>query len=158
MDKVYIGKYINTHGLKGEIRIKSDITFKSIAFIPGNKVIIDDNEYEIESYRVHKDLDMLKFVGIKHLEQIESLKGSSVYIDRSYLGDILIDTDLIGMSVISKNKTYGKVTSIEKGTKYDYIKVNNKYLVPKIDEFILNIDKDIKKIEINYIKGLFDEN
>ena len=59
MDKVYIGKIVSTHGIKGEIRILSDFPFKDKVFVVGNKLIIDDKEYEIKSYRVHKNFDMV---------------------------------------------------------------------------------------------------
>ena len=32
MDKVYIGKIVNTHGVKGELRIRSDFEFKDKVF------------------------------------------------------------------------------------------------------------------------------
>ena len=34
---IYIGKIVNTHGLKGEIRILSDFDFKDRVFVPGIK-------------------------------------------------------------------------------------------------------------------------
>ena len=36
-DYIYIGKIVNTHGLKGEIRIISDFEFKDKVFVPGIK-------------------------------------------------------------------------------------------------------------------------
>lgn len=158
MDLVYIGKYINTHGLKGEIKIKSDFKYKDIAFKLGNNIIIDGNTYEIENYRVHKELDMLRLVGIRHIEQIQDLKGNSVYMERKYFEDLLLDSDLIGMNVYSNKKCYGKVTNIKKGIIYDFIEVNNLSLVPNIEQFIENIDIKNKRIDVKYIKGLLDEN
>ena len=32
MDKIYIGKIVNTHGIKGEVRILSDFLYKDKAF------------------------------------------------------------------------------------------------------------------------------
>ena len=58
MNKIIIGKYVNTHGIKGEIRIKSNFKYKDKVFKIGNKIIID-KPYEIMSYRVHKGFDMV---------------------------------------------------------------------------------------------------
>ena len=52
MNNVYIGKVVNTHGIKGEIRILSDFPYKDKVFIIDNKIIIGDSEYIIKSYRV----------------------------------------------------------------------------------------------------------
>ena len=36
MEKVYIGKIVSTHGIKGELRILSDFPFKDKVFMIGN--------------------------------------------------------------------------------------------------------------------------
>ena len=41
MNKIVIGKYVTTHGIKGEIRIKSDFNEKDKVFKVGNEIIID---------------------------------------------------------------------------------------------------------------------
>ena len=41
MDLVYVGKIVNTHGIKGELRIKSDFEKKDLVFKVGGKIIID---------------------------------------------------------------------------------------------------------------------
>ena len=43
MDKVYIGKIVSTHGIKGELKILSDFDYKSKVFVVGKKIIIDDD-------------------------------------------------------------------------------------------------------------------
>ena len=35
MDYVYIGKIVNTHGIKGELRIRSNFELKNVIFKPG---------------------------------------------------------------------------------------------------------------------------
>ena len=65
MNKVYIGKIVNTHGIKGELRIRSDFPYKDRVFLIGNNLIIDDQEYNIKSYRKHKTFDMYLFFKIK---------------------------------------------------------------------------------------------
>ena len=45
MNKIYIGKIVSTHGIKGELRILSDFQFKDKVFKVDNKLIIDDKEY-----------------------------------------------------------------------------------------------------------------
>lgn len=154
----YIGKLVNTHGIKGEVRIKSNFRYKEEAFKIDNIIIINNQEYKIKNYRVHKDFDMLTFYGINDINDVINLKGKSVYIDRKYLSNIdILDSDIIGMDVFSNNKYYGKVVDIKKGVKNDFLEISNHRLIPYIDEFILNIEKKTNKIQIKYIKGLIDD-
>ena len=53
----------------------------------------------------------------------------------------------------------GKIVDILEGVKYDILVVDgvNRNLIPNIPEFIKSIDLDNKKIYINYIKGLENE-
>ncbi len=162
MDFVYIGKYVNTHGIKGEIKIISDIQEKSLIFKKGFKLYIGKNKqpYLINSYRTHKNYDMVTLEGIDNINQIIDLKGENVYINRLDLDhNILFNSDYIGMKVYT-DKLVGEVVDIIKNTKYDIlvVKGKTKFMVPKIDEFITKIDAQNKTIYINNIKGLIDEN
>ncbi len=58
---IYIGKFVNTHGIKGEIRILSDVAYKKEIFQKGNKLYIGKNKtpFIIQNYRVHKNYDMI---------------------------------------------------------------------------------------------------
>ena len=51
---IYLGKVVNTHGIKGELRIISDFKYKNTVFQVNNKIYIDKNIYIIKSYRHHK--------------------------------------------------------------------------------------------------------
>ena len=42
MNLICIGKLVNTHGIKGEVRIISDFKYKSDVFKIGNCLYIDD--------------------------------------------------------------------------------------------------------------------
>ena len=44
MKKVYIGKIVATHGIKGELRIKSNFPYKKNAFKIGNHLIIEGKD------------------------------------------------------------------------------------------------------------------
>ena len=61
MDLVYVGKIVNTHGIKGELRIKSDFERKELVFKIGNKIIIENVEHIIRTYRFHKIFDIFNF-------------------------------------------------------------------------------------------------
>ena len=158
---IYIGRIVNTHGIKGEVRIKSDIGHKDLVFKKGNHLIVDNELLEINSYRVHKDFDMVTFLNINDINEVLKYKGKNVYIDKKDLKEnILFEEEYIGLEVYSDHYI-GIVEDILKNKIYNILVVKNnkkEYLIPNIDEFIKKIDIDNKKIYINEIEGLIDEN
>ena len=79
MSKVYVGKIVNTHGIKGEIRILSDFDFKDNAFKVGSNVIIDDIVYKINSYRKHKKFDMITLEGFNDINEVLFLMKKTLF-------------------------------------------------------------------------------
>ena len=161
MNLVYIGKLVNTHGLKGEVKIISDFKYKTDIFKKNNEIIIDNNSYIINSYRHHKIFDMVTLSNINSIEEAEKLKGLNVYINKNnYKFDGYLDSDLIGLDVYDDGKYKGKVVDIFKTVKTDLLVIDGikRHMVPNIPEFIKNVDLDKKQIEIKYIEGLDNEN
>ena len=159
LNLIYLGKFVNTHGLKGEIRIISDFEYKEDVFKIGSKLYIDNKEFIISSYRKHKNYDMVTFEGINSIEQIEKYKNFNIYINREDYNFNFIYKDLIGMKVYSDGTCFGYVTEVLKNKLYPIIKIKNEreYMIPYITEFVKNVDIKNKVITINYIKGLCDE-
>ena len=161
MNLIYIGKLVNTHGIKGEVRLISNFKYKSDVFKIGNIIYINNKEYKINSYRVHKMFDMITLDGINSIDDVIPLKGSNVYINKDdYTFSGYLNEDLIGLDVYDNDIYKGKVIEIVEGIKYDLLVIDGvkRHMVPNIGEFIKNIDLVNKKIDINYIKGLDDEN
>ncbi len=142
-----IGKYVNTHGIKGEIRILSDFSRKDLVFIPKFKIYIDGNKYIIKSYRRHKNYDMVTLDGINSINDIEHLKGSDVYIDRDDI-NAFIDEDLYEYKVVYKNKEYIiKDILISKSNKILVLEDNK--MIPYVKDFIIKLDTDNKLLYMN---------
>ncbi len=164
MKFICIGKLVNTHGIKGEVRIISDFKYKNLAFEIGKDIYIGENKdkYTIKSYRVHKNYDMITFENINSIDEVLKYKGELVYVSKETIKiDGYLDEDLIGLNVYQDGKLKGIVESLEVSKKYTLLVINNsnrKYFVPNIKEFILNVDLENKKIDIIDMKGLLDEN
>ena len=105
---------------------------------------------------------MVTFVGIDDINDVLKYKGEPVYIDKNEVKiDGILNEDLIDMSVYGNDSFVGHVTDILNNGLYDILVVENdtsKSLVPNIDEFVLSIDLDNKRIDINVIEGLINEN
>lgn len=160
MDLIYVGKVVNTHGIKGEIRIVSDFKFKDDVFKINNKIYINNDLYTIKSYRKHKIFDMITLDSINTIDDALCLKGSSVYINKDeYKFNGYLDSEIIGLDVYDNDIYKGKVVDIYKTASNDLFVIEGikKHMVPYIDTFVKEIDIKNKKIYINYIKGLDNE-
>lgn len=162
MDYLLVGKFINTHGIKGEIRLISNFERKDLVFKKGIKVYINNKEFTINSYRLHKNFDMLTFQEINDINDILIYKGSNVFVKRDSIpSNINLKSDLINYEIVYNNKIIGKLYSFFNNSKYDLMVIKNdkkEYLVPYLDNFIEKIDKNLKQIFIINMEGLIDEN
>ena len=162
MDFIYVGEIVNTHGIKGEVRIISEFKYKKEVFKKGFKVYIDkEKEMIINTYRVHKMYDMVTFESINDINDVIEYKGSNVYINRSDLKiDGILDEDIIGLNAYSIDKEIGIVTEILRSKAHDILVVEKnqkRSLIPYINEFVEKIDLENKKIYIKEIEGLINE-
>lgn len=158
MKYIFIGRIVNTHALKGEVRIVSDFEFKDRIFKENTLLYIGENKDKeiIETYRKHKQFDMVKFKGIDYINDVLKYKGSKVYIDESILNlkdDELLISELINMDVYNDNKYVGRITEYRSDNGNNMLRVNNK-LIPYNKDFITKIDKENKSIYFHDI-GVF---
>ena len=147
MDYVYVGKLVNTHALKGEVRIVSDFSFKSRVFLVHNNLYLgkDKEKVTIESYRVHKNYDMVKFCGFNDISDVLRFRGMSVYFLKDDLvlesGEYL-DSDFLGKKAIYDGKVIGKISDIINNNGYKLFCVSGKY-IPYNFDFISSVGKDV---------------
>ena len=153
MNKVILGKYVNTHGIKGEIRIKSSFPYKDKVFKINNEIIINDANYVIKSYRVHKGFDMVTLEGISSINDIPFPKNTKVYIDRDKFLDKndYLDSDLIGFIVYNSKIKKEVLDILYINDTKKLIKVSDGYIP---FELVKNIDLENKKILIEDVDGL----
>jgi 16S rRNA processing protein RimM len=157
MDKIYVGKIVNTHGIKGELRIRSNFEFKDRVFKVNNKLIINDKEYNIRSYRKHKTFDMVCLDEYNNINDVLFLVGNKVYFDKEKLelnNNEEIDKDLVEYKLIINNVD-GKVVEVMDTGNNKVLRVmaDREYLVPYNEKFVI-IDRNKKEISINLIDGM----
>lgn len=153
---VCIGKIVNTHGIKGELRILSDFEYKDKVFKKGISLFVGPlkKEYFINSYRHHKIFDMVTFVDYNNINDVLDLKGLLVYVNRSILEiteeDYLL-TDLIGMEVYDKDKLLGVVKDyyLDNGNTLLEITGPKVFYIPLKSNYIEKVDTKNKKIITN---------
>lgn len=158
MDLVYVGKIVNTHGIKGELRIKSDFEKKDLVFKVGGKIIIDKEEHIIRSYRVHKVFDMITIDELDNINDVLCYVGKNVYVSRDSLKlskkDYLL-SDLIGLNVVFNDKVYGIVKDYSNDVNpLLQIEYDTNYFIPINSNYIIDVDLENKKIIVDDILGL----
>lgn len=163
MNLIKIGKIVNTHGIKGELRLLSKFPYKDKVFIKNMPIYINkENKEVITSYRKHKNFDMITLEGYNNINEVLKYKGKVVYINSEDIKldkDTYLDEEIIGVEVIYQENKKGIVTDIERYDKTTLlvIKSNDKeYLIPYNNDIIEKIDINNKVIYIKDIKGLFE--
>ena len=101
-----LGTLVNTHGLKGAVRIMSDYDYTE-EFAIGNEVTIKDKKYKIASVRKHKSFTLLTFEGITDINNIEFLKGNDVFGEKTSSSTHI--PEFVGLEVIMEGKKVGEV-------------------------------------------------
>ena len=160
-----IGKIVNTHGIKGELRVLSNSDFIDVRFKPNAKIYIDNNEYIIEDGYLHKNFVIIKLLGFDNINDVVKFKNKDIYgdiLDQDVLEeDEYFNQDLEGCSVYNQdNQLRGEVIEVMIGGIYNMLRIkgdNTKGIVPFNNQFIESVDIVNKKIVINEIKGLIDE-
>lgn len=169
MIKQYLetGKIVGTHGIRGMVRVQpwSDsgeflTNFKSFFLSEGG-----ESELKAVKIQPHGGVVLIAFKGIDTVEQAESLRGKTIYIRREDItlpeGRYFID-DLIGCEVFDADsgEKYGVISEVSQTGANDvwHIKSGDKeYLLPAIDEVIVEVDPENERLEIRPMKGIFDD-
>lgn len=161
-DYIYVGKIVNTHGLKGEIRILSDFDYKDKVFVPGMTIYIGrkKEKEEIVTYRHHKNFEMITMKGYSDINEVLRYKGLYVYVDRADLNlasDEYLDSDYIDLDVKVDGNIIGKVEDVRDtgNNKLLVIKAEKQVLIPLQKEFVKEVNLNDKYVVIEPIKGMF---
>ena len=155
-----VGKIVNTHGIKGEVKVMSTSDFDR--FKKGNTLYYYNKKekvnLKIKSVRMQNEIFLIKFEGFNSLTEVEDLKGLELFTsDRPELEeDEYIKEDLIGLSVYStEGELIGKVIDLRFLPSQELLVVKGEgkkeILIPLIAEFVVSIND---KIIIKVIEGL----
>lgn len=160
MNYIEVGKIVNTHALKGEVKIKSYSNMDR--FNKGNILYLGESHIEvrIKTHRVKENFDYVVFENYEDINLIEPYKNKLLYIKETDLEELEEDEyyikDLIGLKVYNEDKLYiGTVKNVSEypaNFMLEVLKENGKIaLIPFRKEFVLEV-KDV--IIIHEIEGL----
>ena len=164
MEKIKIGKIVNTVGLKGEVKVYNYSDSREI-YETIESIYVEDRLTVIENVRAQKNMVILKLEGADDRNAAEALRGKELYITEDDLPELpegqYYVRDLIGMSVTEEDgNLLGHVTDVLQNTAQDIFEVESengkKLLIPKVDQFVLDIDAEKREITVRLIEGMLD--
>lgn len=158
MEYVCIGKLVNTHGIKGEVKLLSNFEYKDKAFVVGMNFYIgeDKEKVTVNSYRHHKVFDMVTFKEYNYINDVLKFKNKLVYVLRTDLAldnNSILDRDYIGMNAYYEGVLVGKVKDIIDNNGYKLMLIGTKY-VPFNKEFISSVSVTKNELILKNVEGL----
>ncbi|AOZ94197.1 ribosome maturation factor RimM [Paenibacillus crassostreae] len=166
-----VGKLVNTHGIKGEIKVLPITDFPEERFAKGKRLLLIPEGGKpsfwitIDSARYHKNMYILKLEGYSNINEVEKYKGSMLKVSKDDLIELPENEyyyhDIIGCSVITdenEDKPLGVITEIISPGANDVWVVKPTsgadILIPVIDDVVLDVDVNNKKVKIHLMEGL----
>lgn len=163
-----IGKIVNTHGIKGEVKVLRISDFDE-RFTPEQTVYVikDDKPIEltIATHRLHKGFDLIQFKDYANINLVESFKGCKLKIREDQLTELedheFYYHEIIGCEVYTSDNTkLGKVKEILSPGANDVWVVKREtgkdLLIPYIEDVVKQVNIETKRIVIEPMEGLLD--
>lgn len=165
MNLLEVGKIINTHGLRGEVKVipwtDTPDVFEDLEtlYLKNNDVLT------ISSVKYQKNNLIVKFKELGDINEAEKLKNQVLYAERSALGElpegVYYIADLIGLSVRKETgEGVGKIKDVlQTGANDIYVVAREgakDLLVPVIPNVVLSVDIDGGEVTVSLPDGLED--
>lgn len=166
MELIECGKIVNTHGVKGDVKIMPYAdTPNEVAALKKIYIGKDRTEYKVISGRVQGECVLMHLENVNDMDTAMLLKNRLIYMvkDLSKLkpGQYYI-VDLIGVTVtdFETGEEYGEITDVYTGIANDAYEIKLKdgrqLLFPAIKDVVKSVDIDKKVMKITPLQGMFD--
>jgi 16S rRNA processing protein RimM len=167
-----VGKIVNTHGIRGEVRVISQTDFADERFQAGSRLAMGDSPngpmtyVTVESHRRHKNFDLLTFEGYPYIKDVEGFKGQNLYVSEDQLGELgeneFYYHEIIGCVVVTdEGVELGKIKDVLSPGANDVWVIQRKgkrdLLIPYIEQVVKHVDPSEKKVVIHVMEGLIDD-
>ncbi|GAA0495446.1 ribosome maturation factor RimM [Salinibacillus aidingensis] len=170
MEMFNVGKIVNTHGIKGEVKVIKITDFDE-RLEPGSKLywVSDDGSItiplEVDGHRIHKNFHLLHFDGYSSINDVEPLKNGMLKVSEEQL--LTLDEgeyyyhEIIGCEVVTEEgEKVGIIKEILSPGANDIWVVKRSGekdgLIPYIEEIVKQVDVEHKKVVIHPMEGLLD--
>lgn len=166
-----VGKIVNTHGIRGEVRVISQTDFPEERYRKGQRLtLFRENKAPLEltvaGHRKHKNFDLLTFEGYPTINDVEPLRDGILKVSKDELSELTENEyyyhEIIGLTVIDEQaRELGKIKEILSPDANDVWVVQRKgkkdALIPYIESVVKQIDLDKGEVHIEIPEGLLDD-
>lgn len=164
MEYIPIAVIVNTHGLRGTVKVKSFTDFKELRYQKGQTLYIAYRDQKIpvtvQAFRSVKTVDYLDFEEYSDINLVEKFKGSELLLNRSDMHELEEDEfyyeELIGMIVYTDQLigVVSEVRDLPQGQLLVIKKEKGQALVPFRKEFVKEVNKQDQTITLIEWEGL----
>lgn len=165
-----VGKIVNTHGIKGEVRVISRTDFAEERYQVGNTLYLFRENQEplkltIASHRTHKNFNLLTFEGYHNVNDVEAFRDGILKITESQLTNLdegeFYFHEIIGCVVYTdEGEEIGSIKEILTPGANDVWVVKGPrgkdILIPYIEQIVKKVDIQNQKVIITPMEGLLD--
>ena len=164
---VSIGKIVNFHGIKGEVKMGftsgKERLIKSLRTV---FIFLNDKKeaFDVESVRFHKNFAIVKLKNINSIDDVMKIKGYLVHVNEETIKNSLetdefLINDLIGLDAFdTEGNKIGTVSAMGDNSASDLLEIQKqnglKFLVPFVKEWIPLVDLTNKKIVVKMLEGI----
>lgn len=163
-----VGKIVNTHGIRGELKILSSTDFPEDRFAKGSELLIVSEQgapipVTVETSRFQKNMVIVKFKEYGNINDVEKYKGSMLKITADRQGELGQDEfyfhQIVGCEVFTEEgELLGTIKEILTPGANDVWVVKQKsgkdLLLPYIQEVVLQVDVPEKRVTVRLMEGL----
>ncbi len=162
MSKIEVGKIVNTHGIRGDVKINPFMDDVE-AFRKFKYLYIKDNKVKVKGVKFVKNNPIVSLEGTDSVEKAELLRNTPVYIDEEMLPELSDNEfyikDIINLSVETVDGEYlGKITDVFKTGSNDVYEIlkedGKKFLIPAISQVVKEINIKENKVTVELLEGL----
>lgn len=168
MNLLEVGKIVNTHGLRGEVKVVPWTDYPEVFEDIETVYIKKKTEYEkldIAGLKYQKNNLIVRFSQLKDINEAEKYKNRVLYAERDALGElpegVYYIADLIGLEVVKEDgEKVGVINDVFNTGSNDIYDVKREgkknMLIPVIDDVVIDIDIDGGKVTVRMMEGLED--
>lgn len=165
-----VGKIVNTHGIRGEVKVVPHTDFADQRFAPKSQLFIITEkgvkmEVTVETSRFHKNMYILKFKELHGINEVEKYKGSLLKITADLQEELPENEyyfhEIIGCKVMTDEEPaeeLGTISEILTPGANDVWVVKTpqgkEVLLPAIPDVVLDVDKEAKLVRVHLMEGL----
>lgn len=160
MKELDCGRIVNTHGVRGEVKVDCYCDFDILAGL--KTVLVDGVPYRLLSCRCHKNFVLAVLEGVTSVEQAQALKGKALTVDRAEVTlpeGRFFYSDLFGFSVfdLRKSAVLGTLSAVRESPAAMLYVVDcdgAEVLIPAVPAFDRGVDWDARMLRVETIEGM----